>query len=153
MYYYDSFGWQTFIPNSERSVDAPPLTETGGMKNNWTGTGWVLATYSAPVAPTPTAARRVITTLAFRNRFTLAEKVTLEIASLDNPAAAMSVRQQAAALRASQADTNAATYIDLDRADTRAGVTSLETAGIIASGRALQILNAATTPIEVPPGF
>ena len=34
--------------------------------------------------------------LAFRNRFSQAEKVYIEIMSLDQPAAAMAVRQQAA---------------------------------------------------------
>jgi hypothetical protein len=36
---------------------------------------------------------------------------------------------------------NAATFIDLDRADTREGVQALETAGILTAGRALQILD------------
>jgi hypothetical protein len=91
--------------------------------------------------PVPVGGRK-ITRLAFRNRFTQAEKVTLELASLDDPAAPMQQRQQAAALRASMKDQENATYIDLDRADTRAGVMALELGGLIASGRALQILDA-----------
>ena len=83
-----------------------------------------------------------ITKLAFRNRFTQAEKVALEIASLDNPAATMPQRQQAAALRATLADTAAATFIDLSHADTRAGVQMLEAGGLLAEGRALEILDA-----------
>ena len=89
-----------------------------------------------------------LTKLAFRNRFTQAEKVMLEIAALDNPAAPMPQRQQAAALRATLADTAAATFIDLIRADTRAGVQMLETAGLLAAGRALEILDAPVTPEE-----
>ena len=89
-----------------------------------------------------------ITRLAFRNRFTQAEKVMLEIAALDNPAAPMAQRQQAAALRATLADTAAATFIDLIHADTRAGVQMLETAGLLAAGRALEILGAPVTPEE-----
>ena len=88
---------------------------------------------------------RAITRLAFRNRFTAAEKVALEIAQLDNPAAAMPARAQAAALRSSQADLAAATFVDLDRSDTRAGVQMLEAAGLLGAGRALVILD---TPIE-----
>ena len=89
-----------------------------------------------------------ITRLAFRNRFTQAEKVTLEIASLDDPTAAMAVRQQAAALRVALADQANATYIDLDRADTRAGVQQLETLGLLAAGRALEILDAPVQAVE-----
>ena len=89
-----------------------------------------------------------ITRLAFRNRFTQAEKVALEIASLDNPAATMPQRQQAAALRATLADTAAATFIDLSHADTRAGVQMLEAGGLLAAGRALEILDAPVTPEE-----
>lgn len=86
-----------------------------------------------------------ITRLAFRNRFSLTEKATLELAALDNPAAAMPQRQQAAMLRAYLADLSAASHVDLGRADTRAGVQMLESAGLIAAGRADQILDA---PIE-----
>jgi hypothetical protein len=99
-----------------------------------------------PTDPAPAA--RHITTLAFRNRFTRAEKVTLEMAALDNPAAAMAQRQQAAALRADLKDQESATFIDLDRPDTRAGVQALEAAGLIAEGRALQILDAPVQDLE-----
>ena len=40
---------------------------------------------------------------------------------------------------------NAATFIDLDRPDTRAGVQALEAVGILTEGRALEILD---TPID-----
>lgn len=99
--------------------------------------------YSEPAAP------RHITVLAFRGRFTQAEKVALEIAGLDDPAAGMPARAQAAAVRASLQDVMAATYIDLDRADTRAGVLGLEAGGILAAGRALQILDAPISAHEV----
>lgn len=95
-------------------------------------------------SPTPYLPLHV-TRLAFRNRFSSAEKVALEIAALDDPTAAMSARQQAAAVRAYLADVAAATYIDLGRADLRDGVQALETMGLLASGRAMEILD---TPIE-----
>lgn len=95
------------------------------------------------------APSRLVTRLAFRNRFTQAEKVTLEIASLDNPAATMAERQQAAALRASMKDQENATFIDLDRADTRTGVQTLEAGGLLAAGRAAAILDAEVQPQEV----
>jgi hypothetical protein len=93
---------------------------------------------------------RRITRLAFRNRFSTAEKVALEIAGLDNPAAPMAERAQAAALRANAADLAAATFVELDRADTRAGVLMLETAGLLAVGRALEILDVPVTAEERP---
>ena len=91
-----------------------------------------------------------ITRLAFRSRFTLPEKVALELASADNPAGLLAERQQAATLRAYLADVAAATYIDLQRADTRAGVQQLEALGLLAAGRALQILDAPIQSDERP---
>lgn len=90
-----------------------------------------------------------ITRLAFRNRFTMAEKAAMEIASLDNPAAPMAQRQQSAVLRAYMADVAASTFVDLQRPDTRAGVQQLETLGLLAAGRAAVILDAAPAAHEV----
>lgn len=92
----------------------------------------------------------IVTVLAFRNRFTKAEKVTLEFASLDDPAAPMSNRQLAAALRVETKDSAAASFIDLARADTRAGVQMLETYGIIGAGRASIILDTPVSVVEKP---
>ena len=94
------------------------------------------------------AAGRRITRLAFRNRFTRAEKAAMELAALDNLSAPMPERLQAATLRAYLADVAVATFIDLARPDTRAGVQMLETAGLIAEGRALEILDAPVQPEE-----
>lgn len=99
------------------------------------------------------AQRRVpwqITRLAFRNRFTMVEKAGLEMAGLDDPGAPMSQRQQAAMLRAYLADVAAATFIDLQRPDTRAGVEQLEALGLLAEGRAAEILDAPVQPAERP---
>lgn len=91
-----------------------------------------------------------ITRLAFRNRFTQAEKMMLELAGLDDPTAPMAQRQQAAAIRVHLADVAASAFVDLARADTRAGVQSLEAAGLLAPGRALQILDAPVQAHERP---
>ena len=96
------------------------------------------------------AADSRITRLAFRSRFTQPEKIALEMAALDDPTAAMSARQQAAALRAYMADVGAATFIDLQRPDTRAGVQMLERVGLLQAGRALTILESAIAPEERP---
>jgi len=92
-----------------------------------------------------------ITVLAFRNRFTTAEKVAIEMASLDNPSAAVQQRMLAASLRVMNADLAVATFVDLARPDTRAGVQSLETYGIIGAGRASAILNTQPTALELSP--
>lgn len=91
-----------------------------------------------------------ITRLAFRSRFAQAEKVMLELAALDDPTAPMAQRQQAAAIRVHLADVAASAFVDLARADTRAGVQSLEAAGLLAPGRALQILDAPVQAHERP---
>ena len=91
-----------------------------------------------------------ITRLAFRNRFSRNEKVALEMAALDDPTAPMAKRQTAAALRAHLADISAATFVDLQRPDTRAGVQMLESLGLLAAGRAMEILDSVVQDEERP---
>lgn len=105
-------------------------------------------TYANGVLTLTPASR--ITKLAFRNRFTQAEKVALEIAALDNPAATLAQRQQAAAIRAHLADVSVSPFVDLGRDDTRAGVQALEAGGLLAAGRALAILDAPVEAHERP---
>ena len=97
--------------------------------------------------PAPTSVK--ITKLAFRNRFTAAEKAGIEFAGMDNPAATMPARLMAASLRANQADIAAAQHIDLMRPDTRGGVEALEYFGLIAVGRADVILDTPPSESEV----
>lgn len=82
----------------------------------------------------------VITRLEFRSKFTEAEKIAIELASLDNPSAPMAQRQMSAALRVYLTDLSVASFVDLTRADTIAGVRRLETFGLIGPGRAAEIL-------------
>ena len=95
----------------------------------------------APAQPLGDSPRR-ITKLAFRNRFTKAEKAGIEFAALDDPTAPIAQRQQAAALRADLKDQEQAAFIDLDDEDTRTGVLTMEAVGLIAAGRAVEILDA-----------
>lgn len=101
-----------------------------------------------PPAPAPGPAPRHVTVYAFRRRFTQAEKVRIDLASIDNPAAPTEQRMLSASIRVMLADLAAAGqrpggYIDLDLAETRAGVIDLQAAGLLdAEGRALQILDA-----------
>lgn len=101
-----------------------------------------------PAPPPPPPEDRRVTLLAFRNRFTQAEKVGLEIAALDNASAPMSQRAVSASLRASMKDQEVALWIDLTRPETRAGVQQLEQAGLLTAGRAATILDGPITEIE-----
>lgn len=111
---------------------------------------WQLASAPPPIdAAEPTDTR--ITRLAFRNRFTTAEKVALELAALDNPSATMAQRQQSAALRAHLKDLDAASWVDLTRPETVAALQMLEASGLIDEGRAAAILDVdSITDIERP---
>ena len=124
--------------------DAPPQDLLAGA--------WVLCTtgvtlgdrydgaFSKPVPPAP---ERHITQLAFLSRFTDAEAVAIDLASIGTT-------PQAAGMRRYLSKVNAAKFIDLDRADTRAGVQALEAATLLAAGRALQILDAPIQASERP---
>lgn len=91
-----------------------------------------------------------VTVLAFRNRFTVNEKIATEFAGVDDPAATPQVRQFAAAIRVILRDTDNATFIDLDRPETRQGVNMLEQYGIIGTGRAAIILDSPVLDVERP---
>jgi len=92
----------------------------------------------APVPQAPDYGTK-ITKLAMRNRFTFAEKVAIQTAS-----------ESSADLQVYLDDLAVSTYIDLSRSDTIAGVQMLESSGVIATGRASEILTAPVTEEEVP---
>lgn len=80
-----------------------------------------------------------ITRLAFRNRFTGAEKVALYTAAEAN-----------IQLKIYLDDLAAATFIDIGRADTIASVNALVSAGLLTSDRAAAILTDPVQSDEVP---
>ena len=90
------------------------------------------------VEPVPVPELRRITRLAFLDRFTDAEAVAIDLASMGATVEAASVRRYLSKV-------NAAAFIDMDRADTRAGVQALEAGGLLGEGRALEIMDA---PVE-----
>ena len=89
----------------------------------------------APVSSEPTTPKRQITVLAFRHRFTMGERVAITYAGKQNSV-------QGASIQSYLDDVQAASYIDLDRPDTRDGVLAMETGGLLGAGRALEILDA-----------
>lgn len=123
-------------------------TDPDGINGEWiacgnAGPGWTYNgnTFSPPVVVTPVVTK-YLSKLGFRNRFTPTEKALIEFAALDNPVAIMTARMLSASIRANLADQRDATYIDPNRPDTRQGVIGMEANGLLASGRALQILDA-----------
>lgn len=101
-----------------------------------------IAEFDARVNQPPPPTSRHMTVLAFRNRFTKTEKVRIELASIDDPAAAQAQRERAAIVRVGQADLAAATYVDVDRDDTRDDVLAFEAMELLdGAGRALAILD------------
>ena len=95
------------------------------------------------VEPVPVPELRLITRLAFLDRFTDAEAVAIDLASMGATVEAASVRRYLSKV-------NAATLIDLDWADTRAGVQALEAGGLLGEGRALEIMDAPVEQHERP---
>ena len=149
-YAFDAQGWfaaEVAVGTPDSTRARPDLlsvsTTPGDPRARWQAGAWIVQAF----APLP----RHITTLAFRQRFSRAERIAIELAALDNPAASTAQRQASASLRSDLKDQAQARYIDLDRADTRDGVQALETAGLLAPGRALQILNAPVQTEERPP--
>jgi hypothetical protein len=78
-----------------------------------------------------------VTRLAFRNRFTFAEKVDIETAA-----------ESDAAVRVLLKDQESATFIDLARLDTQQGVQLLVSKNLITAQRAAVILSLTIQPEE-----
>lgn len=119
-----------------------PEFDSSLLGKRWTGADW------EAVEPEPMPLDLRITKLAFRNRFTEAEKALIEFAALDDPSKTQQERMQAAGLRAYLKDVDAAKHIDLDRADTQSGVRKLEVLGLISAGRADEILSNEIADVE-----
>lgn len=119
----------------------PVLTDKGHYEQ-----AWEIVERDEPL-PRPVPDLR-ITRLAFRNRFTQAEKVMLELAALDDPTAPMAQRQQSAAIRVYLTDVATSSFIDLADPGARAGVQALEAGGLLAAGRAMVILSEPVAPSE-----
>jgi len=77
---------------------------------------------------------RIITTLAYRKRFTQSERVAIQLASYGGT-------PTNAALAVNLADLQAARYVHLDRQDSYDSTHALELAGLIGVGRADVILS------------
>ncbi len=132
------------VANIIEQADAPLIDEreaielTGDLASAAVGDQWNGEVFTRPQPPQPP---RRITRLAFLQRFRNDEAVAIDLAS-------QGATVQAAGMRRYMALVNAATFIDLDRPDTRGGVIALETGGALVEGRALEILDAEIQPHE-----
>ena len=134
----DSDGVQVAPGQSEKDEDFIAYCQ-------WVSAGNEPTQISVPVEQ-PT---RQISKLAFRNRFTATEKVMLEMASLDDPTAAMEMRQMSAMLRVYLKDLDIAEFVNLDYPSIRAGIEQLVSVGILSQERVETILNTPIQPFEM----
>lgn len=134
-------------PGAQDVTDLNPRPGPG-----WARTGAGSYAPPAPTAPEPEPSLGTrITKLAFRQRLTDPVLVAIELASAHDPAATPQQKQLAATLRVMLENVRVATFIDLARPDTRAGVQQLQDAGLVPSAAA--VLDAPVQPAEVPAGL
>jgi len=107
-------------------------------------------TETPPPDSAPAAARRIISNLAFENRFSLQERIGIDLASQHDPTADIEQRGQAAALRVIQERARKALFVDLDDVNTQSGVMYMEQVGLLTTERALEILMAPVQSDEEP---
>lgn len=86
---------------------------------------------------TTAAPSRTMTHLAFRRRFTLQERITIDNA----PDSGLLPAEAAAALRTMAKDMELAEYVDLDDPDVIQGLAFLAQLGLLAPGRSDEILS------------
>lgn len=103
-----------------------PITETQFNDSTTIGKTWNGSTFGAPLADDPVT---TFTRLAFRNRFTMVEKQAIYTAA-----------ETVVDIRIFLDDLASASNIDITNAQTAGGVNALETAGLIGTGRATEIL-------------
>ena len=96
-----------------------------------------------PGPPPQVPTERNVSRKAFLSRFTDAEAIDIDLASIG-------ATREAATVRRYLSKVNAAQHIDLADDETRTGVQALEAAGLLQPGRALVILDAPIEPKELP---
>ncbi len=108
------------------------------------GQRWNPAAQTFEPGPLPAeTTERNVSRKAFLSRFTDAEAIDIDLASIGTT-------REAAAVRRYLSKVNAAQHIDLADDETRTGVQALEAAGLLQPGRALVILDAPIEPKELP---
>ncbi|MGV6475027.1 hypothetical protein [Azotobacter vinelandii] len=134
-----------FVPElAAQFMPVPDDVRPGWMRVNG---AWTAPDATDPLAPDYGT---LVTVLAFRQRFSLAERQAIEMGSLDDPNGTAEERALAAALRVYQTDLAAATFVDLGATETRASVQQLAAFGLLADGRVEEILDTPVRWEELP---
>lgn len=136
------------ILTPEGQVENTIVADLAFVQAAYPGRWRVVAEPASPDKPQP--ANNRLTPLAFLRRFTDAERARFEISSVDDPSAPEEQRLRAAQLRIYMNDYTLASYVALDDPRTVAGVKGLEALGIIAKGRAKEVLEGEVKPEEMP---
>lgn len=123
----------------------------------WTGMEFATHDHTAEPEPEPDPeqpppAPVKIEKLALRRRFTRAEMIAIEIASLDDPKLTRQEREASAEWRVIRADLEAGDEVDVTSKQFLTDLKKLEGAGLLAPGRAAEILKAETVAQEVDRG-
>ena len=123
------------------ATDLVPIEslDTALIGQRWNAEAQAFEPGPPPAEPT----ERNISRKAFLSRFTDAEAIDLDLASIG-------ATREAAAVRRYLSKVNAAQNIDLADDETRTGVQALEAGGLLQPGRALAILDAPIEPKELP---
>lgn len=130
------------IPNQYQHIESleQPSENNVGIGWSWDQAIGFTPPESGEPEPTPAQPKK-ITQLAFISRFTDAEAIAIDLASIGSTVEAASIRRY-------MQKVNTATFIDLERADTISGINQLEAVGLIGAGRANAILTAPITDLE-----
>lgn len=126
------------------AIEAADLIPIESLDSTLIGQRWnPQAQAFEPGPPPPVPTERNVSRKAFLSRFTDAEAIDIDLAS-------MGATREAATVRRYLSKVNAAQHIDLADDETRTGVQALEAAGLLQPGRALAILDAPIQPKELP---
>ena len=121
------------------AIEAADLVAIESLDNALIGQRWNPQAQAFEPGPPPTVpTERNVSRKAFLSRFTDAESIDIDLASIGPT-------REAATVRRYLSKVNAAQHIDLADDETRSGVQALEAGGLLQPGRALEILDA---PIE-----
>lgn len=123
-----------YAQGAQAAIDVTNMTP-------WPQVGWVFNGNS--LAPPSIQSSGKITKLAMLQRFTVPERIGILTYVGANPASVPAILMQ---------NIMVATYVDLTRADTQAGINYLVLAGLITQDRAVQILTTAPTALEMYTG-
>ena len=125
-------------------INAPDLVPIESLDTALIGQRWNAETQAFEPGPPPELPTgRLVSNKAFLSRFTDAEAIDIDLASIG-------ATREAATVRRYLSKVNAAQNIDLADDETRTGVQALEAAGLLQPGRALAILDAPIQPKELP---